>query len=154
MPDPVRRTHRITGALPAAVYAVVVDFPSYPKFFPEIKNARVISVDGLCTRVEFRAQLVLPARYVLDLICDPTALTITWTFVEGEIVTNSTGRWSFTAQGDATLMDYETSLDLKAPVPAFVLRKVLDGLVALSLPAMFSAIEKEVRVRRPIFEIA
>lgn len=149
MPDPVRRIHSIAHARPAEVYAVVVDFPSYPKFFPEIKNARVVSVNGLCTRVEFRAQLVLPARYVLDLICDPSALTITWTFVEGEIVSNSTGGWIFSADGDATRVDYQTSLDVQAPVPAFVLRKVLDGLVALSLPAMFTAIEKEIRLRRP-----
>ena len=42
-------------------------------------------------------------------------------------------------------MTYRVSLDVKAPVPGFVLRKVTDGLVAASIPAMFTSIEREVR---------
>ena len=34
-------------------------------------------------------------------------------------------------------------------MPGFVLRKVTDGLVAASIPSMFSAIEREVRKRDP-----
>ncbi len=51
------------------------------------------------TRVEFRAQVVLPVRYVLDLACDPAARAVDWTFVEGEIVTNSVGSWRFSPRG-------------------------------------------------------
>ena len=46
-------------------------------------------------------------------------------------------------------MTYRVSLDVKAPVPGFVLRKVTDGLVAASIPAMFASIEREVRRRHP-----
>ena len=100
------------------------------------------------TRVEFRAQVVLPIRYVLDLACDATAQTVDWTFVEGEIITNSIGSWRFSAEGEATAIDYRVALDVKAPVPGFVLRKVTDGLVSASIPSMFSAIEREVRKRQ------
>jgi len=37
---------------------------------------------------------------------------------------------------------------VKAPVPGFVLRKVTDGLVAASIPAMFASIERELRHRQ------
>jgi ribosome-associated toxin RatA of RatAB toxin-antitoxin module len=146
--EPVERTHHVARATPAEVYAVVTDFEAYPRLFPEFKQARALSVNGAVRRVEFRAQVVLAVRYVLDLVCDPAALTVDWTFVEGEIVTASTGGWRFTAEGDGVSVRYRASLDVRAPLPGFVLRKVTDGLVAASLPAMFASIDREVRRRQ------
>jgi len=146
--EPVHRTHFLARAAPAAVYAVVTDFAAYPRLFPEIKQARVLSTTGNVIRVEFKAEAVIAVRYVLDLSCDPAALTVDWTFVEGEIVTNSTGSWRFTASGDGTTIDYRAALDVKAPLPGFILRRVTDGLVAASLPNMFASLEREVRGRQ------
>lgn len=146
--DPVRRRHQIERASPRQVYDVVADFPAYPRLFPEIKATRVVSTTGDVVRVEFRAQVVMPVRYVLDLACKADALAIDWTFVEGEVVTDSVGSWRFTAAGEATVLDYAAALDVKAPLPGFVLRKVTDGLVSASLPAMFASIEREVRARQ------
>jgi ribosome-associated toxin RatA of RatAB toxin-antitoxin module len=150
----VHKRHLLTRTTPAEVYGIVTDFAAYPRLFPEIKQTRVVSpaaaaADGkVVTRVEFRAQVVMPVRYVLDLACDPASHAIDWTFVEGEIITNSVGSWRFSPDGDGTTIDYRVALDLKAPVPAFVLRKVTDGLVAASIPSMFTAIEREVRKRQ------
>lgn len=147
-PPPVRRSHVISDATPAEVYAVVSDFSAYPRLFPEFTAARVLEQDEKRVRVEFRLQLVLPVRYVLDLVCDAGAGTIDWTYVEGEIVTGSAGAWRFTAEGQGTRLDYQVALSIKAPLPGFMIRKVTDALVSASLPAMFAAIEKEVRSRR------
>lgn len=149
-PEPVRRTHFVAAATPAEVYAVVVDFPAYPRLFPELKAARVVESDGSRTRVEFRAQVVLPVRYVVDLVCDPEARTVDWTYVEGEVVTDSAGGWRFTAEGQGTRVEYFVSMDVKAPLPGFMLRKVIDGLVSVSLPGMFAALDREVRARRQL----
>jgi ribosome-associated toxin RatA of RatAB toxin-antitoxin module len=152
--EPVQRHYLLTRAKPAEVYGVVTDFAAYPSLFPEIKGTRVVTAgppgpDGkMVTRVEFRGQVVLPVRYVLDLVCDPAGHTVEWTYVEGEIVTHSVGGWRFVAEGEGTAMDYRVSLDVKAPVPGFILRKVTDGLVSASIPSMFSAIEREVRKRQ------
>ncbi len=152
--EPVHKRYLLTRAKPAEAYNVVTDFAAYPSLFPEIKGTRVLGAgpppaEGKSvTRVEFRAQVVLPVRYVLDLTCDPVAHTVDWTFVEGEIITNSLGSWRFSPEGEATAIDYRVALDVKAPVPGFVLRKVTDGLVAASIPSMFSAIEREVRKRQ------
>jgi ribosome-associated toxin RatA of RatAB toxin-antitoxin module len=146
--EPVHRTHFVARAAPPEVYAVVTDFPAYPRLFPEFKQTRVVSTTGNVVRVEFRAEVVIAVRYVLDLTCDPGPLTVDWTFVEGEIVTGSTGAWRFTASGDATVIDYRAALDVKAPLPGFILRRVTDGLVAASLPNMFASIEREVRARQ------
>jgi ribosome-associated toxin RatA of RatAB toxin-antitoxin module len=159
--EPVTRSHHLAGLSPATVYGVVTDFSAYPRLFPEIKEARVISrtptgaggdgAAGEIVRVEFKAQVVLAVRYVLDLVCRPqpaNAPTVDWSFVEGEIVTDSLGAWRFTPERDGTLMSYRASLNVRAPLPGFVLRKVTDGLVAASLPAMFTAIERESRRRQ------
>jgi len=146
--EPVQRRHTVARATPAEVYTVVTDFPAYPRLFPEFKQARVLSTAGKVVRVEFKAAVVISVRYVLDLTCDADALTVDWTFVEGEIVTDSVGGWRFTAAGDGTNIDYRAALDVKAPLPGFMLRKVTDGLVAASLPNMFASIEREVRRRQ------
>ena len=61
----------------------MTDFAAYPRLFPEIKQTRVVSTTGNVVRVEFRSEVVIAVRYVLDLACDPAALTVDWTFVEG-----------------------------------------------------------------------
>jgi ribosome-associated toxin RatA of RatAB toxin-antitoxin module len=151
--EPVRRRQHVPRATPREVYDVVVDFPAYPRLFPELKQARVVSTVGDVTRVEFRAHMVLPIRYVLDLTCrgaaaDGAPLTIDWTYVEGEVVTSSVGGWRLSREGDGTAVEYTVSLDVRAPLPGFVLRKVTDGLVSASLPNMFASIEREVRRRQ------
>jgi ribosome-associated toxin RatA of RatAB toxin-antitoxin module len=145
---PVRKIAVLRGVAPLAVYAVVVDFPAYPRLFPEIKAARVLSTDGQRVRAEFRGNIVVPFRYVLDLDCDPAALTVDWRYVEGEVVKSSEGGWRFAAEGDGARVEYSVAMEIAAPVPGFLLRKITDGLVALSLPAMFASIEREAKARK------
>jgi ribosome-associated toxin RatA of RatAB toxin-antitoxin module len=132
---------------PAAVYAVVVDFAAYPRLFPEIKAVRVLSTGGKRVRAEFRGNIVLPFRYVLDLDCDPEALTVDWRYVEGEVVKSSEGCWRFSAEAGGARVQYQVAIEISAPVPGFLLRKITDGLVSLSLPAMFASVEREALIR-------
>jgi ribosome-associated toxin RatA of RatAB toxin-antitoxin module len=145
---PVRHSAFMAGASPAEVFAVVVDFPAYPRLFPEIKQARVLQTEAGRVRAEFRGNLLLPFRYVLDLDCDAQAGTVKWTYVEGELVKDSTGGWRFAAEAGGTRVEYQATLRIEAPVPGFLLRKITDILVTLSLPAMFASIEREVGRRR------
>jgi len=146
--DPVRRSYLVPQAATADVYAVVVDFAAYPRLFPEFRSTRVLAQDGLRVRVEFRGQLVIPFRYVLDLTCDPGPPSVEWTFVEGEVVSGSAGSWRFVAEGGGTRIDYQASLEVKAPLPGFVLRRITNGLLSASLPAMFASVARETAARR------
>jgi ribosome-associated toxin RatA of RatAB toxin-antitoxin module len=145
---PVRHSAFMAGVSPAEVFAVVVDFSAYPRLFPEIKQARVLRSEAGKVRAEFRGNLVLPFRYVLDLACDAQAGTVKWTYVEGEMVKDSTGGWRFAAEAGGTRVEYEVALRIGAPLPGFLLHRITDGLVTLSLPAMFRSIEREVGRRR------
>ena len=146
--EPVRKTHHVPQATPAEVYAVVADFPAYPRLFPEFTSTRVIETAGNRQRVEFNVQVVMAARYVLDLVCDSTALTVDWTFVEGTIISDSRGSWRFAVDGSATRIEYQAALEVNAPLPGFVLRKISNAIVSASLPAMFASITREVAARK------
>jgi len=138
----------MAGASPAEVFAVVVDFPAYPRLFPEIKQAQVLRSEAGKVRAEFRGNVILPFRYVLDLDCDAQAGTVAWTYVEGEVVKDSTGGWHFSAEAGGTWVEYQAALRIEAPLPGFIVRKITDGLVTLSLPSMFRSIEREIARRR------
>jgi ribosome-associated toxin RatA of RatAB toxin-antitoxin module len=147
--DPVHRTHHVPDATAAEVYAVVVDFPAYPRLFPEFSVVRELERVGKRVRVEFNVNVVIAARYVLDLVCDADALAVDWTFVEGNIITDSRGSWRFTADGQGTRIDYQAVLEVKTRfLPGFVLRKIGEAVTAGSLPAMFSSITREVAMRK------
>jgi ribosome-associated toxin RatA of RatAB toxin-antitoxin module len=147
--EPVHRTHIVPNATPPEVYAVVADFPAYPRLFPEFSVVRELERDGKRVRVEFNVNVVIAARYVLDLVCDPAAHSIDWTFVEGNIITDSQGSWRFTPDGQGTRIDYRAALEVKTRfLPGFVLRKIGEAVTAGSLPAMFAAITREVAQRK------
>ena len=142
---PVERVHLVRGVEPRKLYDVVTDFEAYPRLFPELKAVRILERRPPVVRAEFRAEVVLKVRYVLDLVCDPEALTIDWTFVEGEIVTDSVGGWRFTAVPEGTRVEYRAGMTIKAPLPSFIVRRATDALVAASIPGVFAAIEREAR---------
>ena len=145
---PIERSYLVRGASPREVYDVVVDFEAYPRLFPELKSVRVLDNRPPIMRVEFRAEVVLSVRYVLNLRCDPDSLAVDWSFVEGEIVVDSTGAWRFSADAAGTKVDYRVRMLVKAPLPGFIVRKATDALVAASIPGMFTSIDREVRRRR------
>jgi ribosome-associated toxin RatA of RatAB toxin-antitoxin module len=146
---PVERSQLFRNTTLREVYDVVVDFEQYPRLFPEIKRVKIIERTAERVRAEFRADKLLPVRYVLDLTLDPDACrAIDWVYVEGEVVTDSSGGWRFRLEADGVRVDYHASAMVKAPLPGFVLRKLTDALVSASLPGMFASIEAEVRRRR------
>lgn len=151
---PVTASRVFPGVAPEQVFAVLLDFAGYPAVFPEVERVRVLLDEGVRARVEFHLRLLVPVRYVLDLRCDAGAGTIDWTLVEGDVIRRNTGRWRVRAEpGDAdapgTRVDYQVALTVAAPLPRFVLRRMIDGLVNLSLPATFRALERAARERRP-----
>jgi ribosome-associated toxin RatA of RatAB toxin-antitoxin module len=145
---PVERSYLVRGAAPREVYDVVVDFEAYPRLFPELTSVRILERTPALLRVEFRASVVIPVRYVLNVRCDADALTVDWTYVEGEVVVDSTGGWRFHADPAGTKVDYRAAMTIKAPLPGFIVRKATDALVSASLPGMFAAIDRETHRRK------
>ena len=143
----IEREYTIRGVAPAAVYAIATDYACYPRMFPEFSSCRVVQEEGTRKRVEFRAQVVVEVRYEVDIIHDVANLTTSWTFANGDIVSDSEGGWAFSAEQDGTHIRYRAGMAIKAPLPKFVINKISNALMGSSIPNMFRALEHEVLAR-------
>ena len=145
--ETIQRQFVIQGLEPRQVYDVVTDYDCYPRILPEFTGVKALSQDGGKRRVEFRAKVIVEIRYVLDIVHDDQALTTRWTFVEGEVVSDSRGGWSFAATEGGTAVTYEAGLAIKAPLPRFMVNKVSNMIIGSTIPNMFKAVEREARAR-------
>ena len=89
-------------------------------------------------------------RYVLDLSCDARRADRRLDLRRGR----DRDRFDAAAGGSrrratARSVDYRAALDVKAPLPGFILRRITDGLVAASLPNMFAS-RSSARSRRAV----
>jgi len=146
--ETIEREQVVRGLSPKQLYDVVTDYPCYPRIFPEFTGCRVVSEDGATKRVEFRARVaVVEVRYVLDIVHDTEHFKTEWTFVEGEVVSDSKGGWQFIPEGGDTRIRYHAGMAIRAPLPKFVTNKVSNALMGTSIPNMFRALEREAQAR-------
>jgi ribosome-associated toxin RatA of RatAB toxin-antitoxin module len=144
--ETITREHTIRGVAPRAVYDIVTDYACYPRIFPEFTGCRVLSEKDLMKRVEFRARVVVEVRYVLDIAHDPETLRTEWSYVEGEVVSDSAGGWQFSGESD-THITYHAGMAIRAPLPKLIINKVSNALMGQSIPNMFRALEREAHAR-------
>jgi ribosome-associated toxin RatA of RatAB toxin-antitoxin module len=146
----VERTHFVAGATPRELYDIVTDFEQYPRFFPDFTGTRVLSRNGDKAHVEFRAKMVKEVRYTLEIThrSEGPEIGISWTFVEGQIVSDSRGGWKFRDENGGTRIDYRAGIDVKAPLPGFIINKIAEAILGSSIPNMFKALEKEAAARK------
>jgi len=145
----VKRDTTIMGVTPKELYDVVVDYEAYPTFFKDFTGARILQrKDANVWIVEFKAKAVKEVSYTLEITHDPEKLTTRWTFIRGQVVSDSRGGWTFTETPGGARIDYEASIDVNVPLPGFVKRKIEDAVVNKSVATMFPALEREARRRR------
>jgi ribosome-associated toxin RatA of RatAB toxin-antitoxin module len=146
--ETIEREQLVRGLSPKQLYDVVTDYPCYPRIFPEFTGCRVISESGNTKRVEFRARVAMvEVRYTLDIVHEPESFKTEWTFVEGEVVSDSKGGWLFVPEGADTRIKYHAGMAVRAPLPKFVINKVSNALMGTSIPNMFRALEREAQAR-------
>lgn len=138
-------THSVEiDAPPAAVYAVITDFASYPSFVPNQSNATILSQSGDHWQVEFELSVAKRLRYVLDLVGTPDE-AIRWSLVRGDMMKEMAGGWRLEAlPDDRTRAHYDIDVALKGFVP----RSISKALIERTLPANLAAFKSEVERRR------
>jgi len=146
--ETIEREQLVRGVSPQQLYDVVTDYACYPRIFPEFNGCKVISENGATKRVEFRARVAMvEVRYTLDIVHDPAQFKTEWTFVEGEVVSDSKGGWLFIPEGNDTRIKYHAGMAIRAPLPKFVINKVSNALMGTSIPNMFRSLEREAQAR-------
>ncbi len=114
-------------ATPERCLEVVVDFPSYPDWAKDVKEATVLSRDdeGRATEVEFRASaLGRSTHYTLSYDYSEAPTGVAWSMVKGDIMRAIDGAYHFAVNpAGGTEVRYDLSIELVVPLPAFVKRR-------------------------------
>lgn len=143
-----RMTEHITVEAPAeAIMAILLDFPRYPEWAPDLKSVEVLERDdqGRGTVVRYRAAgMGRSTQYTLTYDHrDPHVLA--WRLTEGDITRKLDGRYVLTPVGDATEITYELEAELVVPLPGFVKRRTQVKIMHSALDELKAKAESEAR---------
>jgi len=130
-------------ATPAQVYAVAIDFDSYPEWAADIKEVEVLGRDpeGRAQRVRFRAA-AFGRSTTYTLVYDHAGAPerLSWRLEEGDLTRVLDGWYVFEPlDGDDTEVTYHLVAELLMPVPGFVKRRTEGRIMHTAL--------KELKVR-------
>jgi carbon monoxide dehydrogenase subunit G len=111
---------------PAAIMAVIADFPNYPVWTGSVKRAEVVETgeDGRARRVAFLLDAgIVRDRYELAYRWDGDR-RVEWTLVSGELMRAQQGSYDLVGDGaHPTRVTYTLSVDLGIPMLGMLKRK-------------------------------
>jgi ribosome-associated toxin RatA of RatAB toxin-antitoxin module len=117
-------------------YAVAADVAGYPSWQKDVKAVEVLATDDDGEVVEARLTLTglgRTVRQVLRYDHSGAPGRLAWSLVEGDLVRSLTGTYEFAPDGDGTAVTYTLELDLSAPVPGLLKRKVQGMIMGAAL---------------------
>lgn len=114
------------------VLAMLRDLERQVDWVPPVKEAKVLTVDeatGLPLTARFKASATVGTdEYTLSY--EHTDTTIAWSMLQGKLQTGQEGLWTLEDLGDnRTRATYDLMIHHNLPLPGFVRRRVIQGLV-------------------------
>ena len=138
-------SERIKVEAPAdRCYDVAIDFESYPEWLRDVKEAKILEVDGegRGLRVEFRAAaLGKSIRYVLEYDYSDAPGSFSWKFAEGDMLRRLDGTYRFESEGAATRVFYDLAVELAMPLPGLVKRRAAGLIMGSALKELKKQVE-------------
>src|SRR5258706_3905462 len=124
---------------PEKLYAVVIDYESYPKFLDNMKTARVLRRDGNRAEVEFEVVLLgKTIAYTLEFEETPYR-GIKWKLVKSGFMKENNGSWVLRPEGEAKT---HATYSLEVKVSLFIPKSVSTALAGAELPKVLEAFKK------------
>lgn len=129
----------------AEVLATLRDVESQPDWIPEILEAELLEVyedDDLPATARFKASATVGTdEYTLSY--EHADDSMSWTMVEGRMQTGQEGRYTLTEVApDQTSVTYELTIHHNLPLPGFLRRRVINGLVESTLTGLRKRLEE------------
>ncbi|MDP1793227.1 MAG: SRPBCC family protein [Acidimicrobiales bacterium] len=134
----------VVGAPPAAVYAIVTDFPNYPTWAADLKEVTVVDADadGTAHKVRYRAAAFgRSTTYVLAYDYAKAPGQLSWEQESGDITARVDGQYVFAAHAEGTLVTYHLEVDLKFPLPGFIKQRAAARIVSTALRQLRDRVE-------------
>jgi uncharacterized membrane protein len=126
-------------APPERCFARASAFDEYPEWAKDVKQVTVLlrDADGRGTRVEYHAAaLGRRVRYVLDYDFADAPASFSWSLVDGDMVRQLDGRYTFAPHDTGTLVTYDLGVDLSMPLPGMVKRRAAGMIVGNALQGL------------------
>lgn len=116
-----------------ALYAVIIDYESYPEFVSDLKAVVVSKQSKTKAHASFVARSPLgDVHYSLDLF-QKEPKHVSWKLADSDTFKDMHGSWTLEELGDAeTQVEYHAAAESRMPAPGFIVQ----GLIARSLPKM------------------
>jgi hypothetical protein len=137
----------VVDAPPAAVMAVIADFPAYPEWAKGVTTADVVASydpeQGGRAREVFFALDVTPIKdeYTLSYIWSGDD-QVTWTLVQGKMLRSLDGAYILRDRGDgSTEVTYRLALDVSIPLIGMLKRKGEKILIDTALKGLKKRVE-------------
>jgi ribosome-associated toxin RatA of RatAB toxin-antitoxin module len=130
-----RVSDRTTIAAPAVtVLAVITDLDSYPDWAEGVLEAETLESDdaGRPATARFRVDAKI-AEVSYTLRYDYDDLTVSWTLIEGETLSQLDGSYVLTADGDRTDVLYTLEADVDLPLPGFLKKRAAKQILEQGL---------------------
>jgi carbon monoxide dehydrogenase subunit G len=143
-----RASGRITvEAEPAAVMAVIADFPAYPDWASGIRRADVLAAGANGRAREVRFQLdagVLRDEYTLayEWAGDER---VSWRLVDGRAQKSQRGSYRLEPVDGGTDVHYELAIEAAVPMPGIVRRRAEKRIIDTALRGLKRRVEAEGR---------
>ncbi|RJO63741.1 MAG: hypothetical protein C4523_19560 [Myxococcales bacterium] len=127
-----RRTIEVDST-PEKAFAVLIDYPSYASFIPEVQHVEILEARPHGKRVRFGIAIFgLPVTYTLDLIEEPYR-RLSWTLVASNWLKSVEGSWEIEALDRRQVsLAYVQQITIKGLIPKVVSTK----LVGFALPEL------------------
>ena len=134
----------VVDAEPAAVMAVIADFPAYPQWAKGVQTAEVTKpgADGRAEEVFFELDVSpIKDEYTLAYQWDGDR-EVTWSLVEGKMLKALDGSYTLRDLGNATTeVTYRLALDVSIPLIGMLKRKGEKILIDTALKGLKKRVE-------------
>ena len=120
-------------------YAIISDYEKYPEFLQEVKECKVVKVEGNRKLVEYVVSVMKNFKYSLWMT-ENLNQEIKWEFAGGDLFKTSSGYWKLQEEGGKTRGTYYVDATFNMFVPG----PIAKALVSVNLPNMVSSYHKRV----------
>lgn len=134
-------TSEVFNCTPAEFFKIITDYPSYSQFLSEVKECKVLKVEGNRKLVEYNVSLIKNFKYSLWMTENEPNL-VSWEFAGGDIFKTMRGSWKMEDQAGKCKATYSVEATFGLLVPGFVTK----GLLDVNLPNMVSAYHKRIKI--------
>jgi ribosome-associated toxin RatA of RatAB toxin-antitoxin module len=124
----------------ADFYKIITDYAKYPEFLSEVKECKLVKVEGNRKLVEYSISLIKTFTYSLWMT-ENGEDKVEWALASGNLFKESSGYWHLEDEAGKCRATYHVSAKFNVFVPG----PVAKALVNVNLPTMMSSYHKRVQ---------